>query len=292
MRVNFVTTGGSHLASYRLRIASPKATLEYYGCVVTVGDYDPLADAHIFSKHWAKKDQEYRQALESPCPIYDICDDWFHREHDQHYRRMCVACHVVVSSDGLGEIVLKETGKVAATIPEPYELPDGVPKEPGPNPRVLWFGHSGNLPSLAGLKIRNLFLCTNGSGKNVVPYSVENLQRCLEFCDVVIIPKVKDWKSPNRMVESLRSGRFVIAGDIPAYRGFSQYLGDIEEGLEWLRLQGGAITERIISGRRELPSYSPERIGRMWFDCISDAVRNGSGVTRTSTPMEAMSKAM
>jgi hypothetical protein len=293
VRVNFVTTGGSHLASYRLRIGLPKAALERMGVKVSVGDYDPSADAHVFSKHWAKKDQEFKQALESPCPIYDICDDWFNREHDEHYRRMCRVCDVVVSSDGLGDIVFRETGKVATTIPEPYELPDGTPKEPGPNPRILWFGHSGNLPTLHKLKVPNLFLCTNGSGKNVVPWSEKNLRSCLEFCDFVIIPQVKEWKSANRMVESLRSGRFVVASDIPSYRGFSQYLGDIEDGVEWVRSQpAGAITERIISGRKELRSFSPERIGQKWYDCISAAVANDSGDISISTPTAGTYSAM
>lgn len=283
MKVNFISRGGPHLASYRLRIEAPGRELERLGFGVVVGSYDPSADVHVFSKHWGK-DGDYWGAVESPCPVFDLCDDWFGREHDEHYRRMCSVCSVVVSSRRLGERVLEETGKTATYIPEPYELPEGEVKEPGANPKVLWFGHSSNLVHLRGLSIPNLLVCTNAVGKGIVPYSPENLARCLEYCDLVVIPQVKDWKSANRLVESLRAGRFVVASDIPSYRGFDQYLGDIEEGLDWVRQNAGSITQRIISGRRGLTSFTPEAVGREWSNFISAAVKTSSGVTGTLTP--------
>lgn len=282
LRVNFVTRGGPHLASYRLRIALPAA--EMSGWDVRVGAYGP-ADCHIFSKHWDYED--VGKAEGSPCPVFDLCDDWFGRAHDAHYRAMCARCHVVVSSRRLAERVLEETGKVATYIPEPYELPDGCVKEPSSDPLVLWFGHSSNLPTLHKANIplgTRLLICTNMEGRGVVPYTPQNLQNCLSVCDIVVIPQDKDWKSANRMVESLRAGRFVVASDIPAYRGFDQYLGDIGEGIAWVRRNSGHITPRIISGRDELPFFSPASVGKMWRDFISAAVTKSSVVTSTLTP--------
>lgn len=240
-----------------------------------MGSFDPSADVHVFSKHWDYGEQLL--ARESPCPIFDLCDDWFGRKHDLHYREMCNICEVVVSSRRLGEIVYGETGRGATYIPEPYELPEGRVKEPRENPDILWFGHSANLETVKPyLDLPRLFICSNVKSAGVIPYTLDNLRKCLAACDVVIIPQDRDWKSANRMVESLRAGRFCIASDIPAYRGFSQYLGDIKEGLAWLSRNGGTITERIISGRSELSSFSPERVGQMWFDCISAAVQKSS----------------
>ncbi len=279
MVVNFVTRGGPHLASYRLRIEAPAVYLRSVGVGVRIGQFDPSADCHVFSKHWDGGD--VGRAEESPCAVFDVCDDHFGGVHGDHYRAMCVRSHVVVSSVRLGERVLEETGRSAEYIPEPYELPDGAIREPGDDPVALWFGHSSNLPTLRDCGYEGkLLVCTNAEGRGIVPYSPENLRRCLEACDFVIIPQRKDWKSANRMVESLRAGRFVVASDIPAYRGFSQYLGDIREGVDWVR-SNGHITERIISGRSELSSFSPEAVGRKWYDFISAAVPRSSGTTST-----------
>ena len=253
----------------------PAEQLRRLGWEVSIGEYGP-ADVHVFSKHWDRDDV----GRTSPCAVYDVCDDHFASPHGDHYRAMCARSHVVVSSVRLGERVLEETGKRATYIPEPYELPDGVVKEPVAEPVALWFGHASNLEQLrtCGYKGK-LLVCTNAPG--FVPYSRDNLIRCLEACDFVIIPQNKDWKSANRLVESLRSGRFVVASDIPAYRGFAQYLGDIGEGVEWLKSNRGHITERIISGRQGLSSFSPESVGRMWYDCISAAVKRSSGIIST-----------
>ena len=283
MKINFVSRGGPHLASYRLRIGLPGDELVKAGHQVQIGEYDPLADVHVFSKHWDYKD--YGRAQDSPCPIFDLCDDWFGREHDAHYRRMCGECEVVVSSVRLREIVLEQTGRCATYIPEPYELSEGTVREPRSSPVVLWFGHSSNLPTLKPyFDIPKLLICTNAVGKGIVPYSPRTLAQCLDACDVVIIPQDKDWKSANRMVESLRAGRFVVAADIPAYRGFGQFLGDIREGLEWVSRNAGNIMERITFGRDVISSFSPEAIGRTWSDYISAVEKRYSVATGTSIP--------
>jgi len=279
VRVNFVTKGGPHLASYRLRIASVAGYLSGEGVQVGVGAWEP-ADCHIFSKHWDYG--ELGLAKESPCAIFDVCDDHFVGPHADYYRAMCDISHVVTSSARLREIIREHTGKEAEVIPEPWELPEGSVREPSDDPLILWFGHSANLATLRGLPaLGRTILCTNASGPGIVPYSPQNLVKCLKQCDIVIIPQTRDWKSANRMVESLRAGRFVVASDIPSYRGFDQYLGDIAEGVEWVRRNAGLITPRIISGRNAISSFSPERVGAKWLNFISAAVQKSSGNTST-----------
>ena len=280
MKVNFVSKGGPHLASYRLRIASPAAYLRFSGVEVGIGGFDDLADCHVFSKHWDYGELEL--ARKSSHPVFDVCDDHFTGPHADYYRAMCAICAVVTSSARLAQVIREQTGREAEVIPEPWELPEGSVKEPSDDPLILWFGHSANLATLRGLPaLGRTMLCTNATGPGIVPYSLENLWKCLRQCDIVILPQHKDWKSANRMVESLRAGRFVVASDIPAYRGFDQYLGDIAEGVEWVRRHSGAITERIISGRNVLPSFSPEKVGEKWYDFISAVVTNASGGIKT-----------
>ena len=246
---------------------------------MSIGRFDRMADVHVFSKHWDYGELELAGSV--PCPVFDICDDHFASRHGDYYRAMAARCHCVVSSVRLGERVLEETGVFPEYIPEPWELAEGHPKEPSPDPLILWFGHSSNLGTIVPyLGTHRILLCTNArhDPKNgVVMYTQENLQQCLEICDFVIIPQVKDWKSANRMVESLRAGRFVVASDIPSYRGFDQYLGDIEEGIEWVK--SGPIISRIISGRNALTSFSPEKVGESWLNFISAAVRKSSVAT-------------
>ena len=245
------------------------------------------ADVHIFSKHWT---DDRVAARASPCAVFDVCDDWFTRVHPvvrgigDYYREMCGLCSVTCSSEALAEIILEQTGKVAEVIPEPYEGPDGLPRELGEPLRVLWFGHKSNLKELQRHTVPDgvgVVLCTNAVGAGIVPWSVDNLALALAACDVVIIPQSHHWKSANRMVESLRAGRFVVASDIPAYRGFDQYLGDIREGLEWVKSNTGHIISRIISGRKRLDQFSPASINRQWSSYISGLVNGTSGITST-----------
>ena len=282
LMVQFVTRGSPHLASYRLRIASPAGYLRGKGVGVGVGGFEP-ADVHVFSKHWDAEDLE--NALRSPCPVFDLCDDHFSGAHGVHYRLMCERCSVVCSSRRLVERVLEETGKAAVYIPEAWEYlgPSLGVREPSSDPICLWFGHSSNLSTLGTIvpRLGKLIICTNAQGRGIVPYSPGALWKCLEACDIVIIPQEKDWKSANRLVQSLHYGRFVVASDIPSYRGFDQYLGDILEGVDWVRQNAGHITERIISGRSAISSFAPESVGRMWLNYISDVAKRSSVATST-----------
>jgi hypothetical protein len=100
---------------------------------------------------------------------------------------------------------------------------------------------------------------------------MNSMRKGLEECDLVIIPQEDTQqnrcKGANRMVESIRSGRFVVANEMPAYQQFREWmwLGDIREGLEWVKNHEMEIAERIRAAQEYVrTTFSPKITGEQW----------------------------
>jgi hypothetical protein len=281
MRINFPTTGGPHLVSFRGRIQCPADYFRSKGWEVVIGPHVP-ADVHVFSKHWSKE-ADLNRAATSPCPVFDICDDHFGGPHGDYYRTMVRICHVITSSEGLKAIAGKGT-----VISEPWELPEGSVRTPTEK-KALWYGHASNLPTLKPLKDAlegwEVMLVTNAKG--CVPFSLENMREGLEWCHVVLLPQTKSWKSPNRMIEAFRAGRFPLLAHIPAYSGFAIPTGNEADRLN--RVFDTDWTDVLQTAQdRVRGEFSPEEIGRQWFDCISAAAKRNTPTTSTSTALNPL----
>ena len=95
-------------------------------------------------------------------------------------------------------------------------------------------------------------------------------------CDLVVIPSMGDsrWqvKSPNRAVESLRCGRFVVSNPIPSYAPlapFSWQGENIVEGIEWAIAHPRHVLERIRGGQEFVArEFEPAQIVEQWKSCI------------------------
>jgi len=287
MHVNFVTTGGPHLVSYRGRIEVPAKYLVEQGWQVTVGPY-VKADVHVFSKHF-DRDGNLNRIKQSPCGIFDLCDD--HSDKPQlweYYREMLkTAKAVVTSSDALSKLA------GGTTIHEPYELPQRPVRTPTEK-KALWYGHHTNLytlrPFLQHLKAWDweVQVITNpGVGDFAVKtheFSLEKQAELLDWCHVVLLPQPKAWKNPNRAVEAIRAGRFPLMDDIPAYRMFGLPVGHVWERLD-ATLEGDWTAQLTAAQAFIDAEFSPERIGKQWYDCILAAVGRSSPATSTSTAM-------
>lgn len=175
--------------------------------------------------------------------------------------------------------------------------------------RLLWFGHGGNLgsivdllPELHRLVARHaleLTLVTSPqSGVEQLcaefnedyapvctlrfsPWSVDTTWQALRECDLVIIPvrmndSSKLVKSPNRLIEAVWAGRFVVANPIPSYQEFGDFawLGDnIVDGIEWALEHPGEVRRRIAAGQEYIEkNYAPEVIARQWDAALKAAV--------------------
>lgn len=235
--------------------------------------------------------------------IFDLSDDRLQGRVGPHLRRMVeLAGMVVTMSDALRQKVVAEFGKDACFIGDPFEGPRGEPRwQPGPRLKALWFGHPVNLPSLeqslpallqaAKRRPIDLRIVTgrvdgierqckefNARYRNTLSmrfaeWSNAETWRSLAEADFVVIPYLAGQprsmaKSPNRIIESLWAGRFVVAHPIPSYLEFSEWAwigDDLAAGIGWMLDNPDAIALRVAAAQAHIAaSYSAERITAAW----------------------------
>jgi len=236
--------------------------------------------------------------------VFDLSDDRLHGRVGPHLRRMIeLAGTVVTASTALQQKIKQEFGKDAFVAGDPFEGPRGVARWSGGSARLkaLWFGHPVNLPSL----YQSLPVLLQAGKKKpvdlrIVTERVEGIEReCKDFnakhrntlslrfaewsntetwsslqvADFVVIPAVPGHprtlaKSPNRIIESLWAGRFVLAHPIPSYMEFSDWAwigDDIAGGVDWMMENGSLIESRIRAAQEHIAqTYAPESITSAW----------------------------
>ena len=245
---------GDNVASSRLRAIIPRNELAKLG--VKYGK-----DVIVYGKSFIKMDELKPYGKR----VFDVCDDHFGKSHDAYYREHIAKADLVTcNSNTMAEIIRQETGRIATVIPDPYESEE-QPADAGEG--VLWFGHETNLVDLdPSLDLKPEIL----TGSN---WSREKQLAALKACGCVIIPTGKSMaKSANRMIESVRNGRFVVAGELPAHDEFAGWMWvgkDLHEGVEWFNRYRTEAIEEVKSCQNYIREhYSPERIGRLWFNAL------------------------
>lgn len=176
-----------------------------------------------------------------------------------------------------------------------------LPWNDAPRLKLLWFGHPSNFPALYELmpqlgsiaKRLPMQMAVVSAQKSAVkescaifnhyhgrrcrmifiPWSLENTWGALRECDLCVIPvdlsnKSKSGKSANRLIETLRAGRFAIASPLPAYQEFSEsaWIGEsIAQGIVWALGHPAEVVERIRAGQLAIEqNYFPGAIARHW----------------------------
>ena len=75
-------------------------------------------------------------------------------------------------------------------------------------------------------------------------------------------------KSPNRVVEPLRAGRFVAAYPLPSYVELGDYIWlghNIADGVQWALQNPAEVRRRLTAAQTHLDRrYSPLATGRAW----------------------------
>lgn len=297
-KINFVSLSNPKMASFRYHNEIPARELSLLGYDTTISPFPAVdADVYIFSKHhnfgeyWAVKGLK----TEGKKTVFHVCDNYFGYEERPHYLRMIQEADIVVTpTPAMAEVIRIETGKEATVIPDSYELPMAEPEFKGLSSRlrVLWFGHQFNLRSLDDIlplpEFCELRICSLFDGKfptklkpyEYIPWSHNALMSELKLCDCVIVPfnlsdNYNTTKSANRLVEAVRRGRFVIASPIPSYQEFKDmYIGDIHEGLEWLKdqavsdIQRTEVVRKIAYTQTQIEQFNPQRIGKLWEEVL------------------------
>jgi hypothetical protein len=196
--------------------------------------------------------------------VYDICDDHFHTEMEDYYREHAKKADMItVNSQAMAEIVLAETGRNAVVIPDPYESEE---QPSGYGQGVLWYGHQSNLKTIEP------YLDCVDMVLTYPDWTRDKQIEALKCCAVVVIPMdSRKGKSANRLIEAVRNGRFVVAGELPAHDEFKEFMwiGDIREGLAWAKSHPSECIDRIKACQDHIRGkYSPERIGQMWLEAL------------------------
>ena len=263
---------GDEFASSRLRATIPKLELNKLG--IKLGK-----DVLIYGKHVVRLEQTYDYKR----VIFDICNDHFKKRDlkDYYITHAHNADLITVNSSEMARIVKEHTGLDSMVIPDPYESEE---KPAGYGNGVLWFGHQANLNDLLPWSdIDDLNILTNDG------WSRERQLEMLADCSCVIIPKGKSIaKSANRLIESVRNGRFVVACDIPSHEEFKPYMiidNDIKRGLDsFKRSNPYEIIKRIRDCQDYIRNrYSPGAIARLWLEAI-ETVWQSTPTQRSKQP--------
>jgi hypothetical protein len=284
------------------------ATLPAQGWPAAV--LDAPCDVLVVSKSMHAANEELAAAMKARGVkvVVDFCDDHFaHPQIGPHLRALAEAADVIVASTAaMADAVRRDTGRESVVITDPVEGPRGDPAFAPrlPRLRVAWFGHPTNLGGLqaraaqlhalaARVPVRLAIVTTPApevqalAGElargvpveaSVVPWSTKATWKALADCDFAWIPvassEAKAVKSPNRLLEALWAGRFVVADDMPAYRPFADLVpvGAPLEASMMSALADPAGTEARIrqAQRRVARSHSAFECGRQWAAACGD----------------------
>jgi uncharacterized Rossmann fold enzyme len=252
-RTSFIHWGNESAASWRYRAKIP------------AGDWaslnDLTADTLIFAKPQANELMDMARAkARGAWVVVDFCDDHFDWPHYQEALRLADA--VTCATTEMAKRI-KELGKDAIVIADPYEYPEMPPHCNGVN--LLWYGHHVNrdslqriLPDLKGYPLR---VVSNFDG--AIPWSKETMLEEFARADIVVIPATAPYKSANRAIEAIRQGCFVVAEPHPALEGFPIYIGNIKEGIEWTKQQD--MTALITKAQKfVMAEFTPQTLIDKW----------------------------
>jgi len=286
MKVGYCVPVAPHMASYRLRVAIPAPLL---GCEYEIG---ATGKPTFFYKH---TEADLDLARSSGPYVFDVVNDHFAGKLGPHYKAMCeTAAAITVSSPLMAERVKWHTMRDAVVIDDPYENDELEPRCEGQE--VLWFGHSANISSLFDIvpKIIHtpivLTVCTNYKHPSTLQWTPETERRSLDRCALVLATGNNAGASANRIVKSLRAGRFVVTpGGVPAWDAFKDYIyvGDVRKGIEWAFKNRSEVAQKVKAGQEYVKvANAPRTIARQWmevFASISPPVTSGKKAGSRST---------
>lgn len=263
------------MASTRYRVVLPAMYLQKHGHEITKD-----AQVLVFSKSGVE-----REVLNLyPKKIYDICDDNFDcpKRGPEYVQYAQEANAVTVNSEVMRFIVHKKTGRVATVIPDPYEHAEWKPSW---GEGLMWFGHWTNCKDLSRTGLEATIITNPDSvpedsttrtyleGKRVIAWSQPAMDEAWKSHAVVVIPTGRSMaKSANRLIESVRAGKFVVAEPLPAYEEFARFMwvGEMRAGVEWALGHKQECLERVKACQDYIRHrYSPDRIGGMWETVLS-----------------------
>jgi hypothetical protein len=247
--------------------------------------------------------------------LVDLCDDHFDSpELGSAYQSLCgLADRVIASTNAMAELIRQRTGRTATVIDDPFEGPLGAPcfAPRREQLRLMWFGHPVNFDTVAAMMpglVRlsrtqalllhvvsaagagNIEVCLDQVNERhrpalctkFTPWSPETTWRALSECDLVVVPSLPDAKkrvkSPNRVVEPLRAGRFVVAYPLPSYQELRDFLWlgeELDAGIDWAIRNPTKVLQRIVDGQACISRrFAPTSVALRWAAVLEQLVES------------------
>jgi hypothetical protein len=248
--ISFIHGGGPQMASYRYRARIPANSLG-----ASINNLE--ADILIFAKPMPEEISFARDRKNWGAKIIvDFCDDHFEWNS---YQEMAALADIVTCST---PVLAEKIPRPCYVIPDTYEFPEKEPHCNGSN--LLWFGHSVNYKTICNLDVGLTRIVCNRPG--CIPWSIPTMHEEFARADIVLMPKTADYKSPNRTLEAIRQGCFVVAEPHPALMEFPIWIGDdIKEGIEWASQNLQTANEMIREAQDFIKrKYSPAIQAAAW----------------------------
>jgi hypothetical protein len=276
MKAVFVHRMGPTFASYRYRAAIPA---QQVGGSINGGE----GAVYIFSKPTPDDVVLAKECkAEGVKVVADLGDDHFrHPTWGPIYVEMAKLCDVlVVPTENMAGRMMKYVGRKAdVIIPDPYEEPLTAPHANGPASYV-WFGGAANLKDLEAywsfLALLPLTIVTSPHPQkkfDYLPWSPQVQTEQLQKAQVVLLPirKGVEYKSPNRLVNALRAGCFVITDRHPASLAFRRtcWVGNVMTGVKWAQYYQDELNDMVAEGQQAIEPFSPEQIGNQWRQLLT-----------------------
>lgn len=295
LRVNFVSQGNAQFASHRMRVLRPVELMNVGidGIDATITrNANPDVDVNIFSKHFDyvnnKKDIDEGR-IDDYITVFDVCDDHFDRAHGEYYEFMCNhADTITCNTPNMQERIYEVTGRLSRIIPDPITFPYSAPVFSRATPSLLWFGHSlgvGPLIDWLDYLDQKVTVITNQLVTHpkleFIQWRPDMVEHKIFSYDIVLIPTGDEpWikcKSPNRAVDAIQAGKFVVTNNRDIYGHLEDYLVIIDSPEElpdvleyWSKNQEG-VKERILAGQKYIKEhYSNDIVIDRWLDVFQD----------------------
>ena len=280
-------------ASLRLRATNPA---KIFGEIISNPQEADTDDVIVFAKKSTINDIRY--AVENNIKfIFDICDDQF---EDNKYKELfsyaCKHCDAItVPTDRMKSLCEQKTSKKSYKILESYERESKPPQfNPGDILNILFYGTYDNFDAVPWIelinqlkkndirfKINALVNCASGRKINspnieVHEWSFEKHTSFLDECDIVLLPfknneKNISTKSPNRVVEAINRGKYVVTNyGVNSYEELQDFIflddyDKIVEGIIWTLSNKKLVIQKISEGQKFIhQKYNLASVSDSW----------------------------
>jgi len=238
--------------------------------------------------------------------VFDICDNKWRvgKDREKNTAIMNTGCKyanlVTTTCHELKQKIFDETGKNALIIDDPYERAiEEVRFEPGDHLNICYFGGRKSfslvdweevIATLDHLKIKYTLHCITQKHLmaakrlthhflpkgNLIMYewNYELQKELVRKSDFVLLPVpnnnfVVKHKSPNRVIDSIAQGRYVITTwGVNSYKQYGEFMGigSLKDNIKWALENPKSVRRKIDRGQNYIKKrHSPEIIAKQWM---------------------------